>query len=265
MNKSAQACKWSISSLCKGQKWAYLWTFTFRERLPVDVACDRWQKLQRDLVRSCGLSGVRVYEMHPGGHGLHVHLVCRDRYDVRVIRHYARVNGFGRIHVKPIPAASSDYVAKYLTKSKRCVELKGKRLWGCLGFTGCRVSDVECDSPISREIKSISNDDLEHFYKRNNWCFPRSQGSINYAKFIWARARVTQSAIKRKMALYDRYIPKVAADGDKDESYIDYLGMWVREREREVTCFFDVLAKKAFSEKYSDQIHEMKLSLNGGV
>lgn len=200
MNKSAQSCIWSIRSLLAHKKTAYLWTFTFRECLAVPEACARWQHLQRDLVRTVGFRGVRVYELHPGGHGLHIHVITSGRHDVVAVRHYAESAGFGRIHVKPLPASGADYVAKYLTKARRDSSLKGRRLWACLGFKGSRICDCDIDSPVSREIKKISTDDLQSYFRAMNWAGLSSSRTINFFKFVFAQARVNQSRVRFAMA-----------------------------------------------------------------
>jgi len=234
MNKSAQSCIWSIRALLSEKKIAYLWTFTFRNRLEISDACGRWQDLQRDLVRSVGFQGVRVYELHPGGHGLHIHVITSGRHDVRVVRHYAESAGFGRIHVKPVPSAGADYIAKYLTKARRSSELKGRRLWACLGFKGSKVRDCEIDSPVSREIKKISTDDLRSHFQRMNFALPSSSQSVNFLKFVFAQARISQ----RRFGLCMLKIPEVskpdlAAIRQADLDFVDRVIAWMDKKAAE--------------------------------
>jgi len=240
MNKTGISCIWSIRQILEGKKWAYLWTFTFSERLPIAAACCRWQLLQRDLVRSVGFRGVRVYELHPGGHGLHIHLVTGRRHDVRIVREFSQKNGFGRIHVKPIPAVSADYVAKYLTKSKREPALKGRRLWSCLGFQGSRVKDVEIDSPISREMKKISDSDLLWLCESINCAVPASDQSKNFLRFLVASHRVATRSYRIASTRYPEPVegetspdlvlpPELLADVDR--RFNDRVCLWLREKE----------------------------------
>lgn len=143
------ACEWSVGRLTD----PHLWTFTFPVVLVPRDAAKRWSLLQRDLVRSLGMYGVRVFEPHPGGHGLHVHLVVSGRYEVNAVRPLALKHGFGRINV--IRCAHPEYVAKYLTKSHRedGWSWRGLRLWAAIGkslfpVAPTRVCDVVHSSPV---------------------------------------------------------------------------------------------------------------------
>lgn len=126
---SKLACEWSVERLAD----PHLWTFTLPVVLLPREAARMWQKLQRDLVRSLGMYGVRVFEAHPGGHGLHVHMVVSGRYDVNKVRAICLKHGWGRINV--IRVSHPGYVAKYLTKSSRedGWKWRGLRLWAVLG------------------------------------------------------------------------------------------------------------------------------------
>lgn len=154
MSKSRVACQMSIDLLLQGKTTAFLWTFTVPEnRLDPRETARRWNRCQRKLVGRLGFVGVRVFELHPGGHGLHIHLVCRQRYPVCAVRDVTTRYGFGRINVKAIPAISGGYIAKYLTKQtlQDFPELKGLRLWAKIGtkisdWKGVKVNDVFCDS-----------------------------------------------------------------------------------------------------------------------
>lgn len=110
-----------------------MWTFTLPVVLQPREAARKWQLLQRDLVRSLGMYGVRVFEAHPGGHGLHVHMVVSGRYDVNQVRPLCLRHGWGRINV--IRVSAPQYVAKYLTKSSRGLgwSWRGLRMWSILG------------------------------------------------------------------------------------------------------------------------------------
>lgn len=147
------ACQASIKRLVSGGSSCYLWTLTVPEDgLPVREVSRRWHSFSVELVREFHVSGVRVFELHPGGHGWHIHFVVPsgNRLPVRRVREISTRLGFGRIHVKRIPAEAAVYIAKYLGKGFNRGELgKGVRLWSPFGsrfsavkFT--RVRDVEC-------------------------------------------------------------------------------------------------------------------------
>jgi hypothetical protein len=165
MRKSYMALQFSLERIAKGQEFVYLWTFTLPVKLPVPDACALWTSLCRELVRKVGFSGVRVYEMHPGGHGLHVHCVVGERYDVNDVREVCKRIGWGRVHVKAIASENAGYVGKYLRKAKRCEELRGRRLWAPFGpfrVIACRVRNVEVDSPQIRIYRRLDVPRIAH-------------------------------------------------------------------------------------------------------
>ena len=88
------------------------------------------------------LQGLRVFELHEE-HGLHVHLVTNSFIDVSRARALAEKAGWGRIHVKRIPAERVSYLAKYLSK-ERVECLKRWRLWAAFGggWEPTKVKDV---------------------------------------------------------------------------------------------------------------------------
>lgn len=135
----------------------YFWTFTLPfEASPLET-CALWDALRRRLVKSLGFSGIRVYEFHPGGHGLHVHVVTWGYYDVRLVRVISDAVGWGRIHVVKIRGRNRsricDYLAKYVCKfmrTKSSLYVKGMRIWGVFGkipvSSRYRISDIVCKS-----------------------------------------------------------------------------------------------------------------------
>lgn len=153
MSKSAEVCRMAIDSLLSGRESARLWTFTVRERQPPRQTASMWSLLQRDLVRGLHFQAVRVFELHPGGHGLHVHAVTPHFYPVDWVRCITNAHGWGRIHVKTIPVCAASYVAKYLSKQfwRPYKELRGMRLWACVGrneeWNGVSCKNVFYDSP----------------------------------------------------------------------------------------------------------------------
>jgi len=148
--KSVFAFRFSMETLVEIEQslQLYLWTFTFAEALDVREGARRWGRfLGRTGAGSQGtllnafplLSGIRVYEMHPGkrtglSHGLHVHMVCAERLPVDIVRALWLKAGGGRLHVVKIGAGKAFYLGKYLTKGKRCGALAGFRLWSSFGL-----------------------------------------------------------------------------------------------------------------------------------
>jgi hypothetical protein len=138
-----------------------MWTFTFREQgLPISEATNRWKLLTMLLLeRFPDLKAVRTFELHPGGHGLHVHMVVRGFYPHAVLQALALRAGFGPIvhfsrrRNKVLQERAGDYVAKYVGKqaTDRAPELKGRRLWAKIGdWVATRVKDVFVDSAFTR-------------------------------------------------------------------------------------------------------------------
>src|SRR5439155_27132486 len=117
MTKSKAAFLFASQTL--GKQRLYLWTFTFRELLAVKKTRKLWNHLLTLLLREWpNLQGLRVFELHPGGHGLHVHLITNQFIDVNRARELATQAGWGRIHVRPMPSEHSGYLAKYLSKER---------------------------------------------------------------------------------------------------------------------------------------------------
>jgi len=152
--KSAGAFGHNIKFLANNTEQMYFWTFTFPVVLHPKDGALKWQGLCRELRRSVGFRGVRVFELHPNGHGLHVHVATPDFYDVNLVRNISNRHGFGRLNVKrwcmnDIEQAAQ-YMGKYLMKSVKSwggVSLKGMRWWDVFGMDDkIRVKDVWVES-----------------------------------------------------------------------------------------------------------------------
>lgn len=81
----------------------------------------RWRKFRHDYIRHVGkVNYVCVFEVHPKGHGYHVHVVFDRGYlPIQVIRRYSTFAGFGRVHIEKAfdLQRASYYLVKYLSKS----------------------------------------------------------------------------------------------------------------------------------------------------
>jgi hypothetical protein len=153
--KSFAAFKISMESLTVDE--AYMWTFTWPTAVDVIVVRKAWNHFLNSgsgLLRSFpSVSGLRVFEMHPGedgehSHGLHIHRVVNQRLPVDIVRIIAQRAGFGRIHVKKVKERKHAlYLSKYLRKQDRTEALIGCRLWAAFGHEkGARVADIEVHS-----------------------------------------------------------------------------------------------------------------------
>jgi len=132
VSRSSDACRVNIRHLLDTGK-CWMWTFTFAEVLAIDEGCKRWSALSAALVREFGFTAVRVFELHPGGHGLHIHCVARGWYPIRRLRSLSGAYGFGRIHVTKKPIVNPFYICKYLGKEESAW-CSGRRTWACVGF-----------------------------------------------------------------------------------------------------------------------------------
>ena len=161
--RSKMALLFTMRSMFEGRKRGYFWTFTFVGVLDVKMATRAWTRFLNDhLRRKLKFEGLRAFEMHPDGHGLHIHVVTVKRYnivDVLALIAGSQFAGvFGRVNVKWFPVERLEYLAKYVGKSQREPCFKGVRVWASFGVAAAvrsRVKDVVYDSIMSRMVKDI--------------------------------------------------------------------------------------------------------------
>jgi len=139
------------------ERGGYFWTFTFREVLNSDEgAMYAWQLFHLAWLRFFDQTfwGVRVVEVHPGGHGLHFHVIISERVSVDITRRIAQRYGFGRVHVVKCNQGAVAYLAKYLTKEDGFP--KGVRKWACFGERPhvVRVRDIEVESEFHTNLRA---------------------------------------------------------------------------------------------------------------
>ena len=199
MSKSKAAFLFSSKTL--GQQQLFLWTFTFKEVLPVKETRKRWNHLLTLLLRTWPkLQGLRVFELHEE-HGLHVHLLTNQFIDVNRARELAQQAGWGRIHVKRARREQAGYLAKYLSKERpEC--LKRWRLWAGFGagWEWTKVKDVMRETLFSRVYRACKEwrqwRGRERFFERmdlvrqmmfltieNGWEVGRGPGGLSYSSF----------------------------------------------------------------------------------
>lgn len=138
--RSQIACRFAAEAVAS-QGRCYLWTFTTGSVVTGRQISEVWQAFSERMMKEFpGWSGVRVFELHPGGHGWHVHFVTGRYVWVRLARRVAQLAGFGRIHVKRVAASSAGYVAKYVSKSAE--RDPGMRLWAVVGKKALQSAGV---------------------------------------------------------------------------------------------------------------------------
>jgi len=202
----------------------YLWTFTTPSKVSLARIICLWRHfMNQRKVRLIPWQGMKFYEPHPGGHGWHVHAVAVRRYDVRMIRTLATISGFGRIHVKEIPASRAWYVLKYVTKASffRETETKHRQLWGCNGFKGYPASKVVV-------YDSFLHEALAHF-----GYVPARKEKLAYiwSKFIkyWSsQTRLGETQTKKKMnEIQAKKSVELVGSGCRVQ-FVEYRGTKVR-------------------------------------
>lgn len=111
----------------KGGKAVFL-TLTTPDVVDLDEIRRRWRGLRHYLVANVfpvGVKYVMNYELHPGGHGWHVHAVFNRFVPLRSCLVKMQSFGFGRIDVRRVGSRGvADYLAKHCLKAYRGVSLK---------------------------------------------------------------------------------------------------------------------------------------------
>jgi len=163
LNRSALAFWYSLLDLVQHDT-CYFWTLTAKEFVP-----DSWfgnmhsafMKYMRDAAREGTIhewwGGVRVFEPHPGGHGLHSHLVLRNRMPWSVVKACAEKAGLGRLNVHPdkVELPLIRYLCKYLMKSGS--NMSGVRRWATVGtYEGVGKRDVIYSGKRADRIKELA-------------------------------------------------------------------------------------------------------------
>src|SRR5450432_3699641 len=140
----------------------YLWTFTFAECIEIVKARKRWSAFlkalrnERSRKGQVKLSGLRVFELHPGGHGLHIHVATGDFVHVNQVRRLWLTSGGDRIHVRAIAPERAGYLSKYLRKSGRPECFRGCRMWDAFGGADvCRIKDIIVESNWTRAYAAL--------------------------------------------------------------------------------------------------------------
>lgn len=91
----------------------------------------RWRELRHWLVRDVFRKKVRYvmnFELHPKGHGWHIHAVFSRYIDLSVRLPQIQAFGFGRVNVKPVRTKGvSEYLTKHCLKAYRGIVQKEVR------------------------------------------------------------------------------------------------------------------------------------------
>lgn len=160
------SCATFFEQVREGKHQAYLWTFTLRRCTGVKEAFQAWNKLAKSLWKygihpetgEGTIFGLRVAEFHPGGHGVHFHVLVNRRIPIEAVRRRAEKFGFFWIDVRRAQdneGRMGGYLSKYLSKTDRAPCMKGRRLWQAFGQWGqTRCKDVEIRSEFVAAFKA---------------------------------------------------------------------------------------------------------------
>lgn len=160
-SKTQAAFILSVKKLFEENTRCYFWTFTFREVMPDWYYPRSWDVFIKSLNAVYGnmIQGLRVLEVHPGGHGLHYHAIINKRVAVQIVRRFAARVGMGIVQVDTATEESAFYLAKYLCKSNPL--WAGMRRWGTIGgFRQVKKNNIEIDSAFHRNWRQMNPDGI---------------------------------------------------------------------------------------------------------
>lgn len=157
MTKSEVAFRMSAARLFEENRKVYFWTFTFTEIWEDWVYSRQWARFWRAFCDSTNffIGGLKVVELHPGGHGIHYHCLLNKRLPVSEIRRIGKRFGVGRVHVVAANKGAGEYLAKYLSKRETGLS-KHIRKWSTVGgFEGVKVANIEVDTDFVRKLRDV--------------------------------------------------------------------------------------------------------------
>jgi len=157
MRKSAVAFRFSVDRFFECFPKVYFWTITWKSVMPDFRYPLLFRQFMTELCHRHGglLYGLRVIEVHPGGHGLHYHLIVNLRMGIRLVRAIGKKYGIGFCWVTQCyKKEDAYYLGKYLSKDSELSP--GMRRWGTIGgFTPSRVRDLHVDSTFHRNMGKV--------------------------------------------------------------------------------------------------------------
>lgn len=161
-------------------------TLTTPDVVTYDEIRARWRNLRHELCRQSELKGVRYvmnYEIHPQGHGWHIHGVFDRFIPLRRFLPLIQSFGFGRVDFRRVGSVG---VANYLTKHclkayrgiKRSCAVSGRRL---------RLVNTSRGLPKLDDY-SYSSDWLSRFRRVGETVFPVVRATSSFRSCLfWVR------------------------------------------------------------------------------
>lgn len=119
-------CEDVLNAFMDGAKGCVFFTLTTPDVVDIYEIRKRWRKVRHYLVEKySGAKYVMNYEIHPGGHGWHIHTVWNRFIPLRVVFDKLRAFGFGRVDIQRVNHKGvSDYLTKHALKAYRGVSRK---------------------------------------------------------------------------------------------------------------------------------------------
>jgi hypothetical protein len=129
----------------------------------------RWRHFVELLRQNYGkqVRLIRVLQIHPGGHGWHIHALCDQYIPASKILHFAAVACLGRMDFKMVSKSDRAEVVGYLSRyiardlRNRTKAAKGVRMISASGHLRCvvrwwnRLSDITVVQDTPRLMKSL--------------------------------------------------------------------------------------------------------------
>lgn len=143
-------------------------TLTTRDVVSYAEIRQRWRDLRHWLIRRLGRPlYVMNYEVHPKGHGWHIHCVIQAYVDLSLYLGKIQSFGFGRVNVRPITNLGiADYLTKHCLKPYRGA---GKSSFKMGEYKRCRLINQSRGLPCLAEYQYTSDyiDSLRKVLKEN--------------------------------------------------------------------------------------------------
>lgn len=154
-----------------GKDTMTFFTFTTKDVVTYQQIRDRWRNLRHYLVEKYqkrDLKYVMNYELHPKGHGWHIHAVFNNYINLRrggllKIRSF----GFGMVRVEKVDSLGvANYLSKHCLKAYRGVKAAQKGMGRRLRLVNCsrglpRLSDYGWKSAYNDRVRRFLR--LAHF------------------------------------------------------------------------------------------------------
>ena len=157
-------CSDVLDAFMSGSKGCVFLTMTTPDVVDIyEIRC-RWRRVRHFLVeRFPGVKYVMNFEIHPKGHGWHVHSVWNRYIPLIAVLDKFHQDGFGRVDIRRVNSKGvSDYLTKHALKAYRGVsnaEIKRNPSFRLRLVNASRglpvLSDYHYESDFKRDVKAL--------------------------------------------------------------------------------------------------------------